>query len=93
MRELHRWASVSYGYAQAGYRAYLLFSVSVVLLSRLFLNLCLDNNYTSAGVYNSGMTGALAAHRYLGNLTVEIREDDEDDNCDYGENFEMSERS
>ena len=84
---------MSHGYALAGYRAYLPFSVSVVLLSRLFLNLCLENDYTSTGVYNSGTTGALVAPRYLGNLTVEIREDDEDDNCNYGENFEMFERS
>ena len=84
---------MSHGYALAGYRAYLPFSVSVVLLSRLFLNLFLESDYTSTGDYNSRTIRTLTAPRYLGNLMVEIREDDDDDNCDYGENFEMSERS
>lgn len=57
-------------------------SISSVLLSRLILNLRLEHQYTAQGgltmdsVVPSRM---LFAPRLLGNLTAELRDDDEDD--------------
>lgn len=60
-------------------------SISVVLLSRLILNLRLENEYIVNGDYlKTNPSRMLFAPRILGNLTAELRDmaDEDDDGGD-----------
>ena len=68
-----------------------LYSVSVVLLSRLILNLRSESEYTANGVYCTRITRVLIAPKFLGNLTAEICDDDDNDGYGLGGRLEMAE--
>lgn len=58
-------------------------SFSVVLLSRLILNLRLENEYMVNGDYlKTNPSRMLFAPRFLGNLTAELRDSDDVDGED-----------
>lgn len=86
--ELDFWLSVSHNSVLL--RLYLIltyvFSFSVVLLSRLILNLRLENEYMVNGDYlKTNPSRMLFSPRILGNLTAELRDSDD---VDYGDDNE-----
>ena len=65
----------------------------MVLLSRLILNLRSESEYTENGAYCTRITRVLIAPKFLGNLTAEICDDDDNDGYSPGEHLEMAELS
>ena len=65
----------------------------MVLLSRLTLNLRSESDYTVNGAYCTRKTRVLIAPKFLGNLTAEICDDDDNDGYSLGEHLEMAELS
>ena len=65
----------------------------MVLLSRLILNLRSESEYTADGAYCTRITRVLFAPKFLGNLTAELCDDDDNDGHSLGEHLEMAEIS
>lgn len=83
--ELNDWLSVRYINVRSWLRLILtkVSSFSVVLLSRLILNLRLENEYMVNGDYlKTNPSRMLFAPRILGNLTAELRDSDDVDDED-----------